>query len=735
MDIDKNQLENSLKDLKFAIKELENLHVFNRSSHDVVQVNEWLKMAIEKLNTCKVLGEKYGNHSQECSATLSTLFKVVYQQIKGLIECLVGVEFSLSVDCQSKQVLEHVSRVGFVIFTMDVIGAVNMWKLIKRFYLSKKVMIEEIPTFNITTDITNIITEVLSNIMEEQIDVHSLEKLQKCLRFFIGVFMSFIKDVRSAPSTSDLHALVCISTQVSRCLMVKHPASSEFRTFILTLSKALVSEIVLHVNSIELLHQNILKSNAPPMEAFHILQIVNELTNNQVRLKDWILTQDNKMSVLNLIFECIDKLEMEIFTSKMMPLSEHSYYDEMLIKTCALVANIGQEEFCLLEEVLLQNVLSTNYYKSLFASDVWCFVARWGSSTLCWNHFKYIGYLITQLSDSTRCLSLISLFKRVYYLLDDKYQVDFFKEFPIYKSNLAIWKLLPLSHLKSHFLNNAKVFQENIEKLTEVCLSLVDGEHIETGAIKCLSNICANQDIYTLLLSDIKSNVEEFVVNFWMNIIDEEVSLKIQKNALLSMLELTTSLINNIDTLSIATILKGVTKTTACFMHVSWMVMVCRLLLSIKYVQFHFQIEESCLMYMRKVFHYLLVHNHFVVRCSAMKTLKEFAECTIYTKSVQHFLPANAKKGFGQYLKKVINSPCTPEEIIELLKMKGNEHQSDRGITKEDRHNAATIITDLHRNVDVLKNAIENEEIDTTSLSNNIKAVIKKLQIIRDSVT
>ncbi|XP_064091681.1 FIGNL1-interacting regulator of recombination and mitosis-like isoform X1 [Macrobrachium nipponense] len=66
--------------------------------------------------------------------------------------------------------------------------------------------------------------------------------------------------------------------------------------------------------------------------------------------------------------------------------SEVPLYEHVLTRMCVLVAGFDGTQFKVLEEILTKWLLSGQTWPALLAADVWCFVARYGTSELCWDY-------------------------------------------------------------------------------------------------------------------------------------------------------------------------------------------------------------------------------------------------------------------------------------------------------------------------------------------------------------
>nr|XP_045621319.1 uncharacterized protein C1orf112 homolog [Procambarus clarkii] len=94
--------------------------------------------------------------------------------------------------------------------------------------------------------------------------------------------------------------------------------------------------------------------------------------------------------------------------------SKVTFYEHLLTRTCALVATLEAHHFEVLEQILVQWLLSGQPWPALLAMDIWCFVARFGSSELCKHHCSVLmDVLLSTPPSSHQCLMTASLLSRL----------------------------------------------------------------------------------------------------------------------------------------------------------------------------------------------------------------------------------------------------------------------------------------------------------------------------------
>jgi hypothetical protein len=139
------------------------------------------------------------------------------------------------------------------------------------------------------------------------------------------------------------------------------------------------------------------------------------------------------------------------------PLVDH--YEWLLTRLCSLVSTATPDFYLAIEEALLTSLLRAGPpLTRQLACDVWCFVARYGSSTLCLSHLELISGLYLRLDPpvfSTQRFWLGGLIGRLFSFLAPSERRAWAERFPPSadeeedKLNLELWALVDLGLLRS----------------------------------------------------------------------------------------------------------------------------------------------------------------------------------------------------------------------------------------------------------------------------------------------
>lgn len=106
------------------------------------------------------------------------------------------------------------------------------------------------------------------------------------------------------------------------------------------------------------------------------------------------------------------------------PQSKVTLYEQILCHVCAFAARLPAQQFKDLEALLFNTLLSGTSWDGLLASDVCCFVARYGSSELCHGHVSVlVEILAATVPLTTRSRAVSQLITRLVPLMatEDRY--------------------------------------------------------------------------------------------------------------------------------------------------------------------------------------------------------------------------------------------------------------------------------------------------------------------------
>jgi len=83
-------------------------------------------------------------------------------------------------------------------------------------------------------------------------------------------------------------------------------------------------------------------------------------------------------------------------------------YTWLLTNICGCIATFDSEQFIRIEKILMAAMLSpsSSIVVRLLVSDIWCFVARYGSSNLCYSYVNLLSSILHQLNSASFSLTV-----------------------------------------------------------------------------------------------------------------------------------------------------------------------------------------------------------------------------------------------------------------------------------------------------------------------------------------
>ncbi|XP_078605867.1 FIGNL1-interacting regulator of recombination and mitosis-like [Branchiostoma floridae x Branchiostoma japonicum] len=176
------------------------------------------------------------------------------------------------------------------------------------------------------------------------------------------------------------------------------------------------------------------------------------------------------VSLFNTLKKCYTELTLPVYLPGVMcngmPQRDVSLYEHVCTHLCGFAASLPARHFPVLETCLLGNVLGADLYCALAATDVWCFVARYGTAELCEQHVHLLTKLLCQLPNSCQHLQLHLLLRRLVPLMAEPHQEKFVQTYPP-AQHPSLWVHLPPVAFVPKL--RGKICAEGVSYATPVC--------------------------------------------------------------------------------------------------------------------------------------------------------------------------------------------------------------------------------------------------------------------------
>ncbi|XP_041696583.1 uncharacterized protein C1orf112 homolog isoform X1 [Coregonus clupeaformis] len=450
-----------------------------------------LKVLRNTFQHCKESGEVYCGRLSLVGDLLQGLFKEAYSLQKGLMELMdsISLENTASEDDVSDviTVIHSLLDICSVISNLDIALHANTWKFIVKQCVKYGSLVEErlrhgditsclcddlLASFHSCLELAGQISQVGPQVAHSP-EYKLFQKTTKMCRFFANTLVHYIKEFKAFLSKScrrfhQLYLQIVSKFPPSLCSPVlPSPLSEELSGAALVPMDALLSQL-LPLRSFAESVLNPSQQLSPETELPHCLLLVNVMgqfpSHPDEALQLWYdgshFPEDTpRLPLFRALFQsfrrcCVERRVPVLLPGVMMKgqaQGKVTLHHHVCVMLCARVASLPPEHFPLLERSLLEAVLQPDTQTALLATDVWCFMARYGTADLCLHHVLLTAQLVKWCGG--QCYQLVHLgllLRRMLFLMTPNHQMELVERFPPSQGeNLPVWchiLLRALSH-------------------------------------------------------------------------------------------------------------------------------------------------------------------------------------------------------------------------------------------------------------------------------------------------
>ncbi|XP_077987201.1 FIGNL1-interacting regulator of recombination and mitosis-like [Glandiceps talaboti] len=462
-------------------------HVCSNGSHSVnlKQVQSLPTTVIHVVkgsyNHCKESTSLYGNTFHLVSEPLGQLFKKSFELEKLLLTLLQAVIVSSTEDDVTTvtQVCNGLYDICTVISDVDDTVLLRTWKSLVEISTKNKMILRDRLK---VSDMIRVLCQEIQSTYEYLLQLAGDTEISgsqgtndkifgrkfKVCRFFVNILMTLVKEFDGylGPCYEDLYKLILALLSMSPPSLYSTPVNSarmkDMKQSLLVFIEPLVSMLIPTQQFVEVLTKS--NQGLPPEWYFPhcmlLIQVVKELSSQRGDVIDlWMKPtnlpeDDHRDDIIKTVFTSVKKCYIELSLPVQVPglmcdgrpYREVSLYQHICVHLCTMVASLPSTYFSIVENNLLEHVLSIDLYPALLAMDVWCFIARSGSPSLVSHYVDLLVGLLSTLPYNTNTLyaNITTLNKRLVSLMDQHYQNEFIEKYPPDKYS-HIWTHLPLS--------------------------------------------------------------------------------------------------------------------------------------------------------------------------------------------------------------------------------------------------------------------------------------------------
>ncbi|KAL2089458.1 hypothetical protein ACEWY4_014146 [Coilia grayii] len=437
---------------------------------------------------CKESEVVYSGRLSLVGDLLQALFKEAYTLQKGLIELLdrVSLHEAASKDEVSDivTVIHNLLDICSIISSLDMALHANTWKFaIKQCVKHQSLVEEHLRHSDIISCLCEDLLGSLSSCLElaEQItqqglqahnpEVKLFQKSTKMCRFFANTLVHYVKEFKDFLVTScpRFHLLFLqIHSKFPPCLSAPSLSPSlaeELRGAVLVAMDALLTQLLAFRPFVEsvLAEKQSCGVDTALAHCLLLVSVLAQLSSQpEGALQLWcdgsrFPEETPRLSVFDAVFQSFGRCVLERVFPVRLPgvmlrgqaQGSVSLHQHVCVQLCACVAALPAPQLPQLERSLLCALLQPDVQTALLATDVWCFLARYGSAELCLHHVLLVAQLIKSCPGETPQWNHLSLLlRRMLFLMTPAHQMELLERFPAsQEENVGVWGHLLLRSL------------------------------------------------------------------------------------------------------------------------------------------------------------------------------------------------------------------------------------------------------------------------------------------------
>ncbi|XP_026088599.1 FIGNL1-interacting regulator of recombination and mitosis isoform X3 [Carassius auratus] len=442
-----------------------------------------LRVLKDTFQHCKNSEVMYSGRLSLVGDLLQGLFKEAYSLQKGLMELLdkINLEDTASEEEVSDivTVIHSLLDICSIISGLDIALHANSWKFIIKQSVKYQSLVEDrLRHTDIAFSLCEDLYTSVQNCIElaQQIQQAGLQEIVHCpeyklfqkatkmCRFFANTLVHYTKEFKEflAKSCRRFHQLylqIHSKFPPSVCaLFVPSALSEELRVAVLVPMDVMLTQLLsFHPFAESVLDPDLQSSTELCLpQCLLLVSVLGKLSSQpEEAMRLWsdgsqFSEETPRWSVFEAVLHSFRRCMLERAVPVWLPgvmlhgqaQGRVSLHQHVCVHMCACVAVLPTQHFAPLERSLLAAVLQADMQTAVLATDVWCFLARYGTAELCFHHVLLIAHLIRSCpGEGYQMFHLALLLRRLLFLMTPKHQVEFVKRFPpAQEENLCVWR-------------------------------------------------------------------------------------------------------------------------------------------------------------------------------------------------------------------------------------------------------------------------------------------------------
>ncbi|XP_029938585.1 FIGNL1-interacting regulator of recombination and mitosis isoform X2 [Salarias fasciatus] len=693
-----------------------------------------LKVLRETFQHCKDSDAVYCGRLSLVADLLQGLFKEAYSLQKGLLDLLDRISLSSSASEEEVSdivtVIHSLLDICSIISNLDIALHANTWKfLIKQSLKNQSLVEEHLHHGDISRSLSDNLLSSFQSCVElagqiqyaglqetpQSPEVKLFQKTAKMCRFFANTLVHYIKEfkyflVKHCGSFHQLYlqiiskfppSISAPALPAGLCEELNAAARVPMDAFLLQLLPLkpfaeVVLQQELQLSPEQELPQCLLLVNImgqmadQPEEVLQLWHTGSQFSEETPRLPLY-------QAIFTAFRRCHTERQLPVQLPGVMlkgqAQTQVSLHHHVCVQLCASVAVLPPVYFPMLERCLLDAVLQADTHTALLATDVWCFMARYGTAELCLHHVLLIARLVKLCSaECYQSFHLGFLLKRMVFLMTPNHQVELVTHFPPSKvENLPVWHQVVLRALSrdTHQLVETEIISHAQKVLTDW-----QNEGYKLGQVEKVNVVLLS----LLVVLRGQSSPEEqcvlsavrIVTQLWLRMNPDQVHPVLQCT-LQQLLPLSSILVKNMEPEVIAHALSCVEAVVSLKCGDQLLLAALEFLSSLGKIFIPPESQSEILPRLSGLFGFLLADSSWLLHQHALEAFSYFAENTNHEEVISQSLSAeDTKTKVVNYLSKTVNAEEEVGSRLQRLQQERptiEQHNEKLELNKENASN------------------------------------------------
>ncbi|KAL1022891.1 hypothetical protein UPYG_G00033820 [Umbra pygmaea] len=663
---------------------------------------------------CKESEVVYSGRLSLVGDLLQAMFKEAYSLQKGLMELVerISLDNTPSEEHISDiiTVIHNLLDICSVISNLDITLHANTWKFIIKQSVKYASLVEErlrhgditsclcddlVTSFQSCLELAEQVRQAGAQQLANSSDYKLFQRTTKMCRFFANTLVHYIKEFKAflSKSCSRFHQLYLqtVSKFPPSLLapMLPSPLAEELSGAVLVPMDALLTQLL----PLRSFAEAALKSSqqlSPETELAHCLLLVSVLgrlsSQPEEALQLWFdgshFPEDTpRLPLFQALFQSFCRCSVERRVPVLLPgvmlrgqaQGNVSLHHHVCVNLCFCVAALSPKHLPLLERSLLEALLQPDTQTALLATDVWCFMARFGTAELCLHHVLFIAHLVRQCGEGCYQLSHLGvLLRRMLFFMTPAHQMELVERFlPSKWENLSVWRHILLRALSADARQRV---QTDIITLTDSTVSQWQQAGYKLGQ---LDNV--NTALFSLLMvvrgesseAQCASSAQRIVSELWARMCPDQVLLHptIQCTVRL-LLSMSAVLVKSMDPQALCQALECVGALVSQKCPYDLVFAALDFLASLGKVFIPQESQSQVFTRLSGVFRAVLAERSWLLHQHALEAFAHFVEATNHEEVISQSLSSEETKNtVVNFLSKTINTQEKMETRLQRLRL------------------------------------------------------------------